>query len=102
MQIILTTEEIMKNLKKFIGLAVLGIALCLGLFVTNSDAQYRRHRGLSVNISFGRPYRFIEPRYRRVYRPAYVYVPQPTYYYDPGYSYYRGRRHYCRRRAVIY
>src|SRR5437764_9738296 len=78
----------MKNLKKYIGLAVIGIALCLGIFVTNSNAQ---RRGFSFNISIGRP------SYYRVYRPRYYRRPVVTYYdpyyeprsvYYPSYNYY--------------
>ena len=85
----------MKNLKKYIGLAVIGIALSLGAFVTTSNAQYRHHSRFSFNVSIGRPY------YYGVYRPRYYrrvyYAPAPVYYdpyvYDP-YGYVVTRRYY--------
>jgi len=84
----------MKNLKKYIGLAVIGIALSLGAFVTTSNAQYRHHSRFSLNISIGRPtyYRVYRPRYYR--RPVVTYYePRPVYYYDP-YGYVVTRRYY--------
>ena len=74
----------MKNLKKYVGLAVIGIALSLGAFVTTSSAQ-RSH--FSLNISLGRPYyyRTYRPRYYRRYPVVTYYQTRPVYYYNPGY-----------------
>lgn len=104
----------MKNLRKNICLAVIGIAFGLGIFVTTTNAQ-RSH--WSFNVSIGTPYRAVYPRYYRtirvpvVYRtrPVY-YVPQSAYYNESAYygpsarylvserSVNRARRYHCRGR----
>ena len=78
----------MKNLKKYIGLAVIGIALSLGVFVTSSNAQYRHHSRFSFNISIGRPSYYPVYRSRYYRRPVVTYYEPRSVYYYPNYDYY--------------
>lgn len=83
----------MKNLRKCITLAVLGIAFCLGISVVTANAQ--RRGGLSINVSIGGGSRVYRPRsygyggyspvIYRTRRPVYVYQPRNAYYYNSGY-----------------
>lgn len=75
----------MKDLRKTLTLAVVGIALFLGVFVLTSNAQHRRGRsGISFSISYG------QPNYRQ-HRSSRRYYRQPTHYvtrqyYGSGYN----------------
>lgn len=112
----------MRNLKKHLFLVVGVTVLCLGAFVTSSNAQRHRGSGFSISFSIGSPYRSYYPRYYapRVYRTAPVYyTPAPVYYsnygyYNPGYynsgyyapaynsGYYAAPRRYRSRRSCNY
>jgi hypothetical protein len=80
----------MNYLRRHLVLVMVSVAMLLGVFVTSSNAQYRRS-GWSFNISYGQPYyqpysRYVyrRPRYYNRSRPrSYAYVREyrrPVYY----------------------
>ena len=78
----------MKDLRKTLTLAVVGIAMILGVFVLTSNAQRRGRSGISFSISYGQPYYRQHRSYRHYTRPTTYYVTRPYYgsgYYNSGY-----------------
>jgi len=84
-------EENMKNLRKLL-LATTGVAIFFGVFVMTSNAQYRRHRGPGVSITYGQPY------YRA--NRSYGYGQRRNYgHRQPRYSNYGGNSRWENRRS---